>query len=217
MTLDQALYGRRSVRRYNITPVPEEEIFKIVNAAMLAPSACNKQAWRFLYLDNYGQIKKLSDNGTAHFIKEGVCQAILVMYDNRIDNVEYHDNLQSAAAAIENMLLKAYDLGISTCWICNLPRKGRLRKLFAIPRWYDPVALVTLGYSDMPVRNMPRKYTVEEVLHRNIFDLEKDKTTEQQPGVKITIRRFFRRIYLYLPKTKFIYKFVDRFEKKFEN
>lgn len=222
MTLDLALHSRRSIRRYNAIPIQEEQIFKIVEAAMWAPSACNKQAWRFIYLDDPGQIKKISDNGAASFITPslqggGVNQAILVIYDNRIDNIEYHDDLQSAAAAIENMMLKACELGIAACWVCNLPSKRKLRKLFGIPRWYDPVALVALGYSDLPARDMCRKYTVEQVLHRNTFDVEKDKGTEQQPTLKIAVRRFLRRIYLHLPKAKFVRKLVDFFEKKFEN
>lgn len=147
----------------------------------------------------------------------GTHQAILVLYDNRIDNVEYRDNLQSAAAAIENMLLKATELGVAACWVCNLPAKGKLRRLFGIPSHYDPIALVTLGHSDKPVREMPRKYKVEQILHRNAFDPQKDGMTEQQNAAKMAVRRFCRRIYLHMPKTKLIRRLVDRIEKKFDN
>lgn len=216
MTLDQVMQSRRSVRRYNSVFVPEEQIARIIEAGMWAPSACNKQAWRFLYLDEPKQLKKILDNGAASFLKE-TKQAILVLYNNHIDNIEYLDHLQSAAAAIENMLLKSCDLGVAACWVCNLPSKRTIRKLFGIPNYYDPVALLTLGYSDLPLREMPRKYTVEQVLHHNIFDTKKDGETEQQPGFRLVFRRCMRRIYLHLPKTKLVRSFADRFEKKFEN
>lgn len=217
MTLDQALLSRRSVRRYNTIPIPEKQIIQIVEAGMWAPSACNKQACRFLYLSDPSRIKAISNLGAAGVVGNGTRQAILVLYDNRIDNVEYRDHLQSAAAAIENMLLKACDLGIASCWVCNLPSKRKLRKLFEIPNYYDPVALITLGYSDLPAREMPRKYTVEQVLHRNVFDTQKDGRTEQQPGFKLAVRRGLRRIYLCMPKSNLLRRLADRFEKKFEN
>lgn len=71
MTLEQALKGRRSVRRYNDVPVENGEILQIVEAAMWAPSACNKQAWRFLYFDKPEPIEEISKLGAAHFLAGG--------------------------------------------------------------------------------------------------------------------------------------------------
>ena len=221
MTLDLVLRSRRSVRMYDPTAVPEDKIREIIEAGMWAPSACNKQAWRFLYVDDEEKIRSVLANGGASFILKARAgrppQSIIVLYDNRIDNVEYRDHLLSAAAAIENMLLKACESGIDTCWVCNLPTKKKMRKIFSIPRCYDPIALITLGYGTNKKREMPRKYTVDQVLHHNVFDREKDGCTEQPSGVRMTVKRLARRIYMQMPKTKRIKKIADRFEKKFEN
>lgn len=217
MTLDQVLRNRRSVRLYREEPVPEEAIRQIVEAGMWAPSACNKQAGRFLYLDRPECFEAILKNGAASFLSS-VKQGILVLYDDRIDNVEYRDNLLSAAASIENMLLKACDLGVSACWVCNLPSKRKLRKLFNIPRWYEPIALVTLGYGRQEARDVPRKHTVEQILHHNVFDAEMDEKTERQPGgAGVSVKRFLRRIYLRMPKTAWVRGMADKLEKKFEN
>ena len=61
-------------------------------------------------------------------------------------NQEYKDHVQSEAACVQNMLLKAHSSGLGACWVCNLPSQTRMRKIFEIPSWYEVIALVTLGY-----------------------------------------------------------------------
>ena len=91
---------------------------KVIEAGMWAPSACNLQNWKFIVIDNQNLKEKLVDWGAAIFIKHAP-MAILVLYDNRTANIEYQDHIQSAAAAIQNMLLAAISLELGTCWICQ--------------------------------------------------------------------------------------------------
>ena len=62
---------------------------------------------------------------------------ILVLYRNDVSKnlYEYKDHIQSAGAAIENLLLKATELGLGTCWICKLPTQKKMHKLFNIISW----------------------------------------------------------------------------------
>ncbi|MBM6974887.1 nitroreductase family protein [Intestinimonas butyriciproducens] len=217
MELDEAVFCRRSVRVYTEQKVPEDVIESIINAGMCAPTACNKQQVRFIYLDGNEHLLKLYRAGAATFIKE--CkQAILVLYDNRIDNIEYSDHIQSASAVIQNMLLKAYSEGVGTCWVCNLPAKTKVRSLYHIPKYYDPIALITLGYPKNAAKQIPRKYRVSDVLHYNIFDMrQEEKVCAFVNESKILLKRHLRRVYQRLPKIKLFTRIADKFEKKFDN
>lgn len=215
VNIDEIILKRRSIRKYNGQIVDRSIIDQIITAGMWAPTACNKQEYRFIYLQSRDVIQKLADLGTAHFVKD--CrQAILVLYDNRIDNLEYRDDILSAAAVIQNMLLQASELNVATCWVCNLPSKAALRKLLDIPGSYDPIGLITLGYADNAPKPMPRKHTLEEVVFTDKFDRTRD-ISEQKSGFKLFVRKHLRQLYIRLPKTRLLKKMVDKFEKKFDN
>lgn len=213
MTLDQVIEGRRSIRTYSDEMISSEVIQKIIHAGMWAPTACNKQDYRFIIIDDEEIFAQLDRVGTAHFVKN--CkQAILVLYDNSTDNVDYHDDVLSAGAVIQNMLLKATELKVATCWVCNLPTKPKMRRIFGIPRHYDPIALVAIGYMTNEAKKMPRKKDVNEVIYRNRIP---DGGISEINMFRKKIRRVARFFYVRLPKTQFLKKISAGFERKFDN
>ena len=143
MKFEEVLFSRRSVRRFQDRQVPEELLEKILTAGLYAPSACNFQAWKFIVLTDRAQMEKLRFD----LVLRAPC-GVLVTYRNDlyVTGRKHRDYVQSAAAAIENMLLEAKNLGLGGCWICNLPRQGALRRAFGIPRNFDVIAYVMLGY-----------------------------------------------------------------------
>jgi nitroreductase len=80
--------------------------------------------------------------------------SVLVCYDKNKIPEEYGGNEDlgklDAAAAIQNMLLRATDLGIASCWTHALENQSDYRALCSLPENIIPVALVVLGYSDIP-------------------------------------------------------------------
>lgn len=213
MELDQAIQERRSIRKYTEVPVQKEIIQQIIEAGIWAPSACNIQGWKFIVIDEAQLLRRIAQMGAASFLTSAH-QAILVLYDNQTDNLEYHDYIQSAAACIQNMLLKAHSLKVGTCWVNNLPNKKTLRRLLAIPKHYSPIALITLGYYDQEINDRPRKYTVDEATSYNRFNCIQ---SNKKNTVLLSARRIARRIYHILPCKKYFLKIVDRIEKKFDN
>ena len=151
--------------------------------------------------------------GAATFLNSAK-QAILVLYDNQTDNVEYNDYIQSASACIQNMLLKAHSIGVGTCWVNNLPTKNKLRNLLNIPKQYSPIALISLGYYEQQINNRPRKCPVEENVSYNLFDFNVEK---KKNPFKLGIKRFARKVYKHLPFKKVLLKIVGKLEKKFDN
>lgn len=213
MELFDAIYSRRSVRKYTEGKIDRKELEKIIDAGIQAPSACNIQGWRFIVVDDSELLKKLTKMGAATFVKNAP-QGILVVYDNRTDNLEYMDYLQSAAAAIQNMMLAAHSLGIGSCWVCHLPKKGELRDVFNIPQHYDPIAFVSMGYPEKAPGERPRKHGVDEVVSHNRFDFKEKGRSRIGLGLKRLLRG------LYYKSPRFVRRILDPvakiFEKKFD-
>ena len=85
---------RRSVRTFLDKEIPENYIKYIIEAGIWAPSACNMQDWRFIVIDDQNVKDEIYDSGGAIIIKSApLC--IAVCYDNRTDNIEYKDHIQS--------------------------------------------------------------------------------------------------------------------------
>lgn len=192
MQIEEAIYNRRSIRQFKPDLVEQYKIKKIIEAGIHAPSATNKQAWKFIVVDKTeikNEICKM--NGSVVRVGSDIIgnapNGILVLYRNDVSKnySMYKDTIQSAAAAIENMLLMAHSLGLGACWICKLPLPQKMRQLFSIPKTYDIIAYIVLGYPQEGVdehtlrhfkekkelaEKRLRKYTVEDVTSYNKFE-----------------------------------------------
>jgi nitroreductase len=213
--LIEIIKSRRSVRLFKDKNIPEDIIKKIIEAAIWAPSACNMQDWKFIIIKNTQIKKRIYELGGSINIKNApIC--ICVCYDNRTDNVEYKDDIQSAAASIQNILLRTHELNLGACWINHLPKKKDLRKLLKIPSCFDPVGAIVLGYPKVEPRPMPRKLKIKEYYNFDYFNFKLIKPVAKK---KSKIRRFARKVYYHLPNflKKAIRKDVEKFVKKFAN
>lgn len=210
MDVFEAIENRRSVRRFEDRPVPEEMITKIIGAGQWAPSACNRQAWKYIVIESREAREKFLKETTAYFVGKAPL-LILVLYSNRTDNLEYKDHLLSAAMSIQNMQLAAYSLGLGACCVNNLPTKSKIRRIFDIPGHYDPVALLCMGYPKAVPGPLKRKEDLHGIMCRNRFDFNDD-----DPGMDLglKIKRVVRFVYYRLPA--FMKKILDPFARKFE-
>ena len=214
MKLENTIKSRRSIRGFTKKRINKDILLKIIDIARWAPSNCNTQGWRFIIVDNPKLQKKMISNGGSPVIRQAQ-QGILVLYDNQSDNKEYLDYVQSAAAAIQNMIVYAHSLGLGACWICHLPRKNVLRKIFRIPTEFDPIAYIAVGYPLKTAVQVKRKYNLQQIVSFNKF-------TSLSRGIKksVFLKSIFRRCYYLLPAVlkKLVNPYVDRkFVKKFKN
>ncbi len=209
MDIDKAIKERRSVRHFLAKKPSKAQLLSLVEAANNAPSACNIQGWRFVAIDDKKLLIELVGIGTASFLRNAPC-AILVFYDNRTDNLEYMDHVQSASAAVQNMLLKAFSMGLATCWVNHLPPKKDLQKLFNVPAHFEPIALVAVGFPAKKPLPVKRKLSPQRLLSFNSFAFD------EVPGRKgVGKRRLLRKVYYKMPFRKNLKPVAERFEKKF--
>lgn len=149
----EAINQRRSIRKYLDKPVEFEKITTIIDAARKAPSAGNLQDWNFIIVTEKQLIKQVASYSIEQYWIQTAPVLIVVcglpekheMYYGLRGKRLY--NVQDCAAAIENILLTATDLGLGTCWIGAF-EEDKIRTLFAIPPDVRPQAIITLGYSD---------------------------------------------------------------------
>ena len=217
MDLETLIKTRRSIRNFTNQPIDLELVKKIIGLGTYAPSACNIQGWHFIIVKDQKIKDKMVDWGSSTIIKNAPI-GILVLYDKRTKNTEYQDYIQSAAAAIQNILLTAHTYNLGACWVCHLPLKKNLRKLFKIEKYLDPIAYIIMGHPINKPRPIKRKYQLEEVISLNKFYRE----TPLKPAEKLLItKKYLYKIYRHTPtwlKKLFFNKLTDKkFVKKFKN
>ena len=164
-TID-AIFTRRSYRgKFKDTPVPRNELKTILEAGLAAPSGCNKQTVSLIGVDDPELLKRLHS-----VIEPDVAEtapAMILVLSRHI--IAYRDRcfaVQDYAAAIENMLLAAEEMGYASCWyeghitdtdrICD-----KLAEILGVPEGYELVCLLPLGIpADKPT--IPKKQDFSE-------------------------------------------------------
>ena len=152
MEVKEAIQTRRSVRAYQDKEIPEEKIKKVLEAARSAPSANNRQPWKFIVVRDPKNREKLTQaTASQSFVGEApviiVAVALQPEYVMRCDVPSYPVDL---AIAVDHMTLLAVDEGLGTCWIGAF-YQDEVRKILNIPEKYKVVALLPLGFpADKP-------------------------------------------------------------------
>ncbi|MPM97208.1 FMN reductase [NAD(P)H] [bioreactor metagenome] len=141
------IYQRRSVRSYTGEPVTDEQITELLRAAMAAPSAKNRQPWDFVISRDNEKLKQVSNFHSFAKMLHTASAAIIVCGHKNPDDAGFW--VQDCAAATENILLRATELGIGSVWIGIYPKVERVegvREIFGIPNDIFPLSIVSLGY-----------------------------------------------------------------------
>lgn len=213
------LAQRRSIRKFKEDRLDSSLLMRLIEYAVMAPSATNKQAWRFIIVEDPKLKNEMVKGGGSALIDQAPC-GILVTYSNQTRNLYYSDHIQSAGACIQNLLLAAHAHGLGACWVCNLPSKRFLAKLFNIPSDFTSVAYVILGYPrEAQAKPVPRKNPISAIVSLNKFPTKGG--LDISPKHMLRLERFLVWIYRISPvsiKSLIFNKMIDeKFTKKFDN
>lgn len=163
----QAIFTRRSVRRYTGEAVSEADLETVLQAAMSAPSANNRQPWHFIVVDDTEKLAGIMD---VHPYSSMLAQSklgIVVCADTTISNKYWQ---QDCSAAIENMLITARAIGLGSCWLGVYPSMDRVKavaKLFDLPENVQPMSVIALGHPAVEAKKVDRYQ--EARVHRNTW------------------------------------------------
>ena len=143
-----AVFKRRSVRKYTDQPVTDAQIESIIRAGMAAPSAGNQQPWHFIVIRDRSVLKEIGNINPYAKLLENAPAAILVCGDTRLERYEGFW-VQDCSAATENMLIETAERGLGGVWLGFYPVKERIegiRKLFNLPKEVFPLSIVAVGH-----------------------------------------------------------------------
>lgn len=157
------LLTRRSIRAFLEKSIPEEDLNLILTSAAYAPSAMNRQSWKFTAVTDRSKIQKLAAVVAKELNNEGYDMydpEVLIIPSNSRDFVwGREDN----ACALENIFLAAHSLGIGSVWInqlqniCDVPSVRSILDEFQIPSDHVVYGMAALGYPASPDKNRPSK------------------------------------------------------------
>jgi len=144
MDVLEAIKTRRSIRKYEKRPVPEELLEKILEAGRWAPSANNAQPWNFIVLRDEGIRRELARVSTyGKFLAEAPL-GIAVVIDPHASTHPVADG----AIATQNMLLAAHALGLGACYIGSYGSvyEEKAKKILGIPENKRLLSLISVGF-----------------------------------------------------------------------
>lgn len=144
----QLCQQRFSLRAYKSEKVPAEVIDYIMECVRMAPSAVNKQPWRFRLLTSAEDLCKAQQCYNRSWFATAPACFLVCRHRNeewvRSADGKPHGDID-VAIAITHLALAATEQGLGTCWVCNFD-VGAARSLFDLPAELDSVALVPIGY-----------------------------------------------------------------------
>lgn len=138
---------RRSIRSYQNKKVEKAKLIKILEAARQAPSASNRQEWRFVVVEDGKTRKQLCHAARKQvFVAEApVVIACCAKTDNHVMTCGQLCYPIDVAIAIDHMTLAAVELGLATCWVGAFEEE-KVKKILNIPSEIKVVELLVLGY-----------------------------------------------------------------------
>lgn len=150
MDVIEAILTRRSIRKYTNQKVSDEYINILLNAAMHAPSAVNKQPWHFIVFRDRNISDKITEFHPNSYMLKNASLGILVCFDKYLQHDKGYGELDCSAAT-QNILLAAHGIGLGAVWIGVFPREKRIasvHSLFNLPENIVPFSLIAVGYPD---------------------------------------------------------------------
>ena len=202
----KAIYGRRDVRTFLSDEIPNETVYNILQAAHSGPSVGFMQPWNFILVSDTEVKNKLAwaadkerralaihyeGEKKEDFLElkiQGLKEAPLticvtcdptrggshVLGRNSIPETD----MMSTACAIQNMWLASYAEGLAMGWV-SFYKKNDVRDILHIPPHIDPVALMSIGYTDkypekpiLEQANWEKRRDLDELIYHNVWENE---------------------------------------------
>lgn len=168
-----AIKKRHSCRNYDSgKKIKEDDIITIIETVRWTPSGKNYQPWGFYINTNKSDIEKIASYSIySHFIKQAPC--IISVYLNKNESYSYLKDSQAIGAAIQNILLTAFSLGIASCWIGEiLKNKDEIARIHNVGSEFELMGIVILGYEGKisTIYKQSTRKSIDEIL----IDWKKD-------------------------------------------
>ncbi|MBN1877339.1 MAG: nitroreductase family protein [Anaerolineae bacterium] len=157
MEFSEVIQHRYSVRAYKPDSVEEEKLQQVLEAARIAPTGANRQAFQLVVIHTRGREKEmLRIYGRDWFAQAPIVIAACAAPDYKLN----------VGIVMDHLILAATDQGLGTCWIGAFDRDAA-REVLGIPDEVEPIILATLGYAADELRPKQRKALSELVRYEH--------------------------------------------------
>ena len=164
MSFLELVKNRYSCRAYKTLDVEKEKLDYILECVRLAPSAVNKQPWRFRIISDEEDKAKLQQCYNRDWFKTAPMYIVAsILHDEewvRADG-KHHGDID-IAIAVEHLCLAATEQGLAICWVCNFDA-ALCKESFALPENEEPTVIIPLGYAVDEMKPKSRK-SIEEIV-----------------------------------------------------
>lgn len=166
------IFTRTSVRSYTDQPIASEQIDTLLRAAMSAPTAVNKQPWRFIVVDDQALLDSIAHNFSSMKMAADAPVAIIACGDlsAALEGAAQDYWIQDVSAATENLLLAAHSMGLGAVWCGIYPiadRVDQFSDMLQLPSDIIPLACICIGH---PLgENTPKDKWHPEYIHHNTW------------------------------------------------
>lgn len=177
MNIDDAIAGRRSVREYTAQNVEKAAITRLIQTAILAPSAVNQQPWVFSVVAERELLDRISGGAKRHMLETIKGNPHEAHFRAHLDDPDFHVFYhapaliviaagaagpwitEDCALAAENLMLAAHARGLGTCWIGfaqSYLNTAEGKQALGLPAEAVPVAPIIVGHPKLPPPPVPR-------------------------------------------------------------
>ena len=165
MDVYQAIATRKSVRAFQDKDVAEEVITRLLGAARLAPSASNRQEWRFVAVRDATTRKRLAQaaHGQSFVGEAPVVLACCAEADGHVMSCGQLSYPIDVAIAIDHLTLCAVAEGLGTCWIGAFD-EAQVRDILGIPPEIRVVELLPIGYPKDPSVREKKRLPLDQIV-----------------------------------------------------
>jgi nitroreductase len=169
MQVTEAIKRRRSVRIFTDDGVTSEQVQTLVEAANAAPSAGNKQAWHLVVVQNPELKSRIAEEAAGQPFIATAPVVLVFCVEPELNRERYAERglhlycIQDAAAAIENVLLTAVELGLGSCW-CGGFDESKASEILNLPDGRRPVAIVPIGHAAAELPPKPGRRSLDQMV-----------------------------------------------------
>lgn len=165
MDIHEILQKRHSIREYAHQSVTANELKTVIEAARIAPSACNRQPWHFYAINKTEILDKIKQTYNRDWFAKA--PAVIVVCGNH--NESWHrpsDNKDhcdiDVAIAIDHLIIKATEINLGTCWVCNFDAP-QLSAAMQLDNGIEPIALIPIGHLTNKQPKATTRKSIEDI------------------------------------------------------
>jgi len=163
MEVFEAVKTVLAVRSYQDTPLLQDAVQRIVEAAHLTASSMNKQPWHFIVVEDRETLKKLGELAShGPYTAQAAMAVVVVIEDTRF-------SISDASRAIQSMVLTAWAEGIGSNWVGFFGLEA-IKPLLGIPEELDVLAIVPFGYPVQTIgKGLKKRKPLSEIASKERF------------------------------------------------